>query len=307
MRAVDLFAGAGGWTEGARLAGVEVVAAINHWPAAVEWHARNHPETAHFCQDAALLDPRALPAFDVLLASPECRGHARARGKERPHHDGSRATAWCVVNIVEVTRPALVCVENVPDFATWALYGLWRAALVKLGYKVAERTLRADNFGVPQERERLIVTAVRDSARPVHVEPPRQAPIPFRTVAELDAGDWSHVEKPGRAPATLARIRASRERYGDTFLIPYYGSARVGRSLDRPIGTLTTRARYAIVDGDRMRMLTRRETARAMSFRDDYALPDVSKLWNHLLGNAVPPLLGAAVLRQAVDGLRSAA
>ncbi|HEY0883298.1 MAG TPA: DNA cytosine methyltransferase, partial [Archangium sp.] len=56
MRAVDLFAGAGGWTTGARAAGVRVLMAVNHWPRAVESHAANHPETEHVCQDLALFD-----------------------------------------------------------------------------------------------------------------------------------------------------------------------------------------------------------------------------------------------------------
>lgn len=50
MRAIDLFAGAGGFSTGAQMAGVEVVWAANHWPVAVETHAANHPETAHVCQ-----------------------------------------------------------------------------------------------------------------------------------------------------------------------------------------------------------------------------------------------------------------
>ena len=38
MKAIDLFAGAGGFSEGARAAGVNVVWAANHWPAAVAVH-----------------------------------------------------------------------------------------------------------------------------------------------------------------------------------------------------------------------------------------------------------------------------
>lgn len=49
--AIDLFAGLGGWSAGARAAGVQVLWAANHWPVAVEWHSANHPETQHVCQD----------------------------------------------------------------------------------------------------------------------------------------------------------------------------------------------------------------------------------------------------------------
>lgn len=51
MRAIDLFAGAGGFSTGAVMAGIDVVWAANHWGLAVRLHAANHPQTAHACQD----------------------------------------------------------------------------------------------------------------------------------------------------------------------------------------------------------------------------------------------------------------
>lgn len=45
MKAIDLFAGWGGFTLGAEQAGATVVWAGNHWPLAVEAHAQNHPRT----------------------------------------------------------------------------------------------------------------------------------------------------------------------------------------------------------------------------------------------------------------------
>ena len=87
MNAIDLFSGAGGFSTGAVMAGVPVVWAANHWPAAVQVHANNHPNTAHVCQDLQQADWTLVPPHDLLLASPACQGHSRARGKDRPHHD----------------------------------------------------------------------------------------------------------------------------------------------------------------------------------------------------------------------------
>ena len=47
MKAIDLFAGAGGFTEGADKAGIQVVWAANHWPLAIEYHLADHPCTQH--------------------------------------------------------------------------------------------------------------------------------------------------------------------------------------------------------------------------------------------------------------------
>ena len=50
MIGIDLFAGAGGTSTGAMMAGVNIVWAANHNPEAVKYHAINHPNSAHTCQ-----------------------------------------------------------------------------------------------------------------------------------------------------------------------------------------------------------------------------------------------------------------
>ncbi len=138
MRAIDLFSGMGGFSLGAEQAGCSVEWAANHWPSAVDWYTRNHPSTRVQCQDLHLADWHSLPAYDVLLASPACQGHTWARGKDRPQHDTSRATAWAVVSAVEAGRPPLVVVENVDQMRTWPLYNVWKSALEALGYSITE-------------------------------------------------------------------------------------------------------------------------------------------------------------------------
>jgi DNA (cytosine-5)-methyltransferase 1 len=298
MRAVDLFSGAGGFSEGARLAGLDVVACVNHWRTACDTHDANFPHMRATCQDAALMDPRDLPEFDILLASPACQGHTPARGKERPHHDATRATAWCVVNTVEVTRPKTFIVENVPAFLKWTLYRPWAEALRLLGYRLTENILDASVFGVPQERVRVFIVGTRvGAAKWIHA--PNRQPIAAESILDAD-GAWTAVQKPGRAAATLARIDASRRRYGHRFLIPFYSATKIGRPLTRPIGTVTTKDRYALVDGDQMRMLTVAEYQRAMGFRDAYVLTGSRADQVKQLGNAVCPPVATRILRELV-------
>jgi DNA (cytosine-5)-methyltransferase 1 len=125
-------------------------------------------------------------------------------------------------------------------------------------------------------------------------------------VLDFDSGTWSPIDKPGRAANTLARIAAGRAAFGsEPFVAPYYGSGSgtTGRSLDRPLGTVTTRDRWSLIDGDRMRMLTVAEYAGAMGFPADYALEVSRRQAVHLLGNAVPPPLAAHVVRQVAAEL----
>lgn len=306
MRVADLFAGAGGFTLGAALAGCTVVWASNHWPIAVEVHQQNHPDTLHVCQDLTLADWRQVPRHDVLVASPSCQGHSKARGKERPHHDASRATAWAVVDAVESCRPEALVVENVEGFRRWRLYRTWKQALRELGYALEEHVVDAADLGVPQHRRRLFVVGVRGLA-PVGLQLPTRPRVPAASVMRWDLGRWSKVHKKGRSPKTLARIAQGRLDHGDRFLVAYYGTERGGRSLQQPLGTVTTRDRFAVVDGDRMRMLHLEEYREAMGFPSSYHLPDDHKLALHLLGNAVVPRVAGDVVGGLVARLRGAA
>lgn len=302
MNAIDLFAGAGGFSTGARMAGVSVVWAANHWRHAVDIHALNHPETAHSCQDLHQADWSQVPAHDILLASPACQGHTRARGKERPHHDATRSTAWAVVSALEYHRPSVALVENVPEYTRWLLFTAWCQAVNALGYAIAPHVVDSADHGVPQQRVRLFLVLTR-SDHPLHLNLPKRKHAAAANFIRLDAGKWSVVNRPGRSAATLARIASGRQRHGERFLIAYYGNEKGGRSLSRPIGTITTRDRWAIVDGDRMRMISVDEAREAMGFPADYRLPERSKDAMHMLGNAVVPV----VARDILNALRAAA
>lgn len=287
LTAIDLFAGLGGSSHGARLAGCKVKWAANHWKAACDFHRLNHPDVEVVCQDLRQFDYSRAPRHDLLLASPECRGHTIARGKERKHHDESRSTAWAVIDCAECHLPSIIITENVPEFLRWQLYPAWEMALHRLGYSLAPFIIDAADHGVPQNRKRVYVVGTR-TKNPITLRLPKRDHVPASSFI-----DWSLPTSPirrrGRSRKTLKRIAASRPVFGDRFLLPYYSSAIRGRSLDRPLGTVTTRDRFGLIDGDRMRMLNVHENRAAMGFPATYILPENEDLAVHLLGNAVCP------------------
>jgi DNA (cytosine-5)-methyltransferase 1 len=297
MNAIDLFAGAGGFSTGATMAGCRVVWAANHWRAAVDIHASNHPGTDHACQDLHQTDWTQVPAHDLLLASPACQGHSKARGRERAHHDAQRSTAWAVVSAAECHRPAAFVVENVPEFAKWTLYPAWCAAMHALGYAMTPQIIDAANHGVPQHRRRLFIVGTR-SKHPIELALPQRQHVAATRVIDFRAGAWAEVARAGRACRTLARVEAGRREHGRRFLIAYYGNEFGGRSLARPLGTVTTRDRYAVVDDDRMRMLSADEYRKAMGFPDGYKLPEQHRAAVHMLGNAVVPQVACDVIQE---------
>ena len=295
MKVIDLFAGAGGFSEGAKQAGCKVVWAANHWEEAVKVHAINHPETTHSCQDLQQADFSGLPDYDVLLASPSCQGHSRARGTDKPRHDSARSTAWAVVSCVEATLPKAFVVENVVEFTNWILFDNWASSLKKLGYSLKVNTLNAMEFGVPQSRERVFITGSRLGPA-LEVKSPELPHVPFKNIVDPSAGGWSCVAE--KADSTKSQWMRGAVVHGTEFLIAYYGNEKFGRSLNKPLGTVTTKERFALVNGKNMRMLTRSEYTAAMGFPSDYRLPKSKTKAVHMLGNAVCPPVAKSILLQ---------
>jgi DNA (cytosine-5)-methyltransferase 1 len=305
--AVDLFAGAGGMTAAARLAGLRVAWAANHWPFAVEAHSLNHPETSHVCQDLRQADWSRLPRHDIMLAAPCCQGNSNAsqpkRRADRRFHDTSRATAWAVVDAVETCLPKVVVVENVPEFRTaWNKYGLWRQALESDGYTLSEHVLTATHYGVPQRRTRLFVIGIlgRLGAAPAPERPrPRREPA-FGPCIEWDTGDWRPLSAASRG--AQLRMTVAKRRHGRRVLSQHTTNHR-GVSLDEPIRTITTQDHWVVVDGGRYRPLTIREQCAGMGFPLDYRWPANANRRDAVvaLGNAVVPAMGKAVIEAALD------
>lgn len=310
LRAVDLFAGWGGFTLGANAAGVDVVYAANHWPLAVEAHARNHPKTIHVCQDLRQADWSALPAYDVLLASPCCQGNSRAgrparskSGHVRYKHDALRATAWAVIDCVEVTHPKAILIENVGEIREWNKYDLWCEALQREGYTVSEAVLNAADFGVPQLRERLFIAAVRDGEAFDFDSVARSTPdrdVGFGDCVEWDAGKWQPFAKARGAEARLRLKAASRlgRAIVQSVSLRTRAKAATGLSVDEPLRTITTKNQWSAVKDGRYRPFTLREYARGMGFPDWYRWPEGAGRNNTImgLGNAVCPPVATALI-----------
>ncbi len=297
MRTVDLFAGAGGFSTGARMAGAKVVWAANHWKLAVQVHHANHPEATHLCQDLHQADWTKVPEHDLLLASPACQGHSTASQPGRKYrHDADRATAWAIVSAVECHMPKFLVVENVALFRKWVLFDLWCEALRRFGYHLEEHLLDAADFGVPQNRKRLFIVGTR-GPRPLGLSFEKIPHVGSRSFLDLDGDGWSPIQRKGRSKNALARIARGRSRLGHSFLTQHVTN-HPGRSLDRPIGTITTKDQWCVVRGREMRSLRVSEVSAAMGFPPGYELAGNRADKIKLLGNAVAPLVARDIVRK---------
>lgn len=173
LTVTDQFCGAGGSSLGATAAGAQVVLAMNHWKLAVETHNTNFPDTLHDCVDISACDPRRYPHTDILITSPECTGHSRAKGKKHkqqaqlhlwekptidPAAERSRATMLDVPRFAEYHQYECIIVENVVEAREWILFDEWLLMMQKLGYQW-ETVYFNSMFAhpTPQSRDRMYV------------------------------------------------------------------------------------------------------------------------------------------------------
>ena len=313
IRCIDLFCGAGGSSCGARAAGVEPVAGVDMWPLAIQAYQSNNPNARTYPQALEHLDPhklvREVGPVHIMLASPECTNHSVAKGNGK-RDKGSQRTAFQVIRFAEVLQSRWLVIENVAKMKQWSEYRKWLRQLKEIGYKYPlEVVLDAQDYGVAQSRKRLFI--ICDLEREVSVPPKHGGRRPtVRSVLTTTDGDgrkWAFqpLNKEGRAEATLERAaRAIREvGKNDEFLMVYYGTDGAGgwQTLDRPLRTITTLDRFALVRpncrGHEMRMLQPPELAAAMGFPEDYIWPETARRNKiKMIGNAVcPPVMQAIV------------
>jgi DNA (cytosine-5)-methyltransferase 1 len=163
---IDLFCGAGGLSDGFRQAGYHVLAGNDFFDAAGETYAQTHREakflpgpiqdyTASDFLKAASLRPGEL---DVLVGGPPCQGFS-VYNHQRGLHDERSSLYREYLRVVEGLQPNWVVLENVTGM-TSAGGGAAVHAIIKglnsLGYDVRSEILRAEEFGVPQERRRIV-------------------------------------------------------------------------------------------------------------------------------------------------------
>lgn len=173
LSAIDLFAGAGGLTEGFRQAGFRCLAANDFDSAAAKTFKASHPEATFIegkiekISNGLLREVAGVAKgdLDVLLGGPPCQAFS-VYNHQRGFHDERSGLFREYLRIVDGLMPQFVVMENVTGIKS---VGNGRAvteiteSLQKLGYFVEHRILKAEEYGVPQERRRIFFIGSRDS------------------------------------------------------------------------------------------------------------------------------------------------
>ena len=250
----------------------------------------------HKCvvQDIKSLDIASLPDFDVLIGGFPCQSFSiSAQNPPRLGYKDERGMLFFeMVKILRERHPRFFIAENVKGLLSankGKAFPMIIEEFENAGYKVVHKLLNAEECGVPQRRQRVVIVGFRDEDDYNRFNYPM--PINNRKtlgdVIDLSADcddKWFFSQK------AVDGMMAVREKMN---------KGRV-QNLDEPCNTISSHLAKVSLNStdpvrlvnDRYRRITPRECARIQSFPDSFVLDSVSEARQYkAIGNAVPPVM----------------
>jgi len=188
LKAIDLFAGAGGFSLGLQQAGIDVVAAVEIDKFCVDTLEANKATSfpkmkiiqADICTLSGeyLLDQVGLAKgqIDMLVGGPPCQGFSTASSRCSATDPRSKLM-WQFVRLVKEIKPRYFVIENVRGIMSFKdFFRLLLKTLEKCGYVVRFNLLDCVSYGVPQRRQRVLIDGARSD---LNVMPVYPAPTHF--------------------------------------------------------------------------------------------------------------------------------
>lgn len=330
---VDLFCGVGGLTHGLQLAGLNVVAGIDFEESCRYAYEQNN--NAQFIQrDITTIEPREIEELfpenntKILAGCAPCQPFSKYTNRYRK--DGYQDDKWRLLyyfgNIVEQIQPEIVAMENVPELRSTDVFSDFVNKLNELNYHVWYSVVFCPNYGVPQNRKRLVLLAsnlgnirlIHPTHQPENYVTVRDviADLPALEAGQTDKNDLLHTST-RLSEKNIKRIKASvpggtwREWDKELQLKCHkkdsgtsYPSVYGRMEWDKPSPTITTQF-YGYGNGrfghpEQNRAISLREGAILQSFPRNYQFinegaPLNKRCLGIQIGNAVPVELGRAI------------
>lgn len=327
-RLVSLFSGCGGMDKGFENAGYERVWANDFDKDAQAVFRLNLGEIDG--RDITKVPVEDIPACDIITAGFPCQPFSNA-GNRRGVYDARGELYLECLRIIEHKKPKVVLFENVKGLLSSKhqsgknLIEVIKEDLEELGYRINYKIVNAADYGVPQNRERMILIGLREDLNQtfefppaqkdksgltlrnlldVPLEVPNQTFWPYSPQAQAmvemipEGGSWKSIPY-DKLPPRFQRIRDDMKRYHAPNFYRRF-------SRDEINGTITASAQpenCGITHPTENRRYTIREIARIQTFPDDFifidgSLKDIVAMYK-VIGNAVPCHL-AEVLANAI-------
>ena len=339
---IDLFCGIGGFSYGFEMTKkYKTLLGVDFWDVALNTFKLNHPSTNVAQGDIRELDEEFFRKYegkvDVIIAGPPCQGFSMS-GK-RDVLDVRNSLFKEVMRVVNVVKPKVVVIENVVGLLSMKtpegkeVKDEIENDLRKMGYFVEHKVLTASEYGVPQNRKRVIFIASRknnivfpeakygEGKQSVVTVGDALGNIPNEGTEYLEAKteyqrlmsgrkDILNHEPIRHAPLIVKRMHSVPQggNWQDIPLELGQGGGKHSNNYrrlksDEPSITIKHVSKSMIIHPIYDRTPTIREVARIQSFNDDFELTGTKYDQHQQLANAVPPILGKAIAESVLDML----
>lgn len=320
LKALDLFSGCGGLTQGLKEAGFEVLGAVDIDLLAVETYKANHPEVHVWQKDIRDLKTSEIKKtlrlkkgeLDLLAGCPPCQGFSTLRtlNGALQINDPRNNLLLEFQRVIEELRPRNIMLENVPGLAQDYRFKEFVLKMETLGYIGEHKILNAADYGVPQRRHRLIYLAGL-GRKILFAEPLKTKKTVREVLGKLpkagNSGDAVHDLKENRTPKVLELIKRIPKNGGSRIDLPQEDQLPChirckgfkdvyGRmAWDKVAPTITSgcfnpsKGRFLHPEEDRA--ITMREAALLQGFPKKYKFPNSNNksAIALMIGNALPP------------------
>lgn len=334
-RLVSLFSGCGGMDKGFEDAGYSRVWANDFDKDAQAVFKLNLGEIDG--RDITQVPVEDIPECDIITAGFPCQPFSNAGNRRGVYDERGELYLECL-RIIESKHPRAVLFENVKGLLSSKhqsgkkLIDVIKEDLENLGYRVNYKVVNASDYGVPQNRERMILVGLREDVGKTFEFPPVQedkSKLTLRNVLDVpedapnqnsywpyspqaqnmieqipEGGSWKSIPYEKLSPR-FQRIRDDMKRYHAPNFYRRF-------SRDEINGTITASAQpenCGITHPTKNRRYTIREIARIQTFPDDFLFIDESQkdivAMYKVIGNAVPchlaEVIASAIYEQAFE------
>lgn len=316
---IDLFSGAGGLSCGLVMAGFTPVASVEIMPEAVETYKYNFINKKGFNEKVETRDIRTQEVkeelyktignqhIDLIVGGFPCQGFSMAGN--RVVSDPRNSLYLEMLEIVKNVQPDYVVMENVEGLRSM-LDGKVETQIIndykEIGYEINVTTLNAADYGVAQQRKRVIFIGNRIGNKNYHPKPLYE-PNNYKTLGSAIYKYMNIDEDKSINHVFTRHTEDMKKRLANvpegSSLFKNYSDSWKKSPWDKPSCTIKENHGSVNIHPKLPRVLTARELAAIQSFPDDFIFQGAKKWQLVQIGNAVPPLLGKAIGLSVEKGL----
>ncbi|MCI6407605.1 DNA cytosine methyltransferase [Veillonella caviae] len=284
IKFIDLFAGIGGIRKGFEDKNTECVFSSEWDKYAAQTYEANYGEKPY--GDITKINEKDIPDHDILLAGFPCQPFSNIGKRQGFAHETQGTLFFDVLRILKEKRPQAFLLENVKGLVNHdkgnTFKVIQKALSEELGYTIYHKVLDAQDFGLPQRRERIIIVGFRPDLDVTDFQFPKGSNkrVPVKDILESNPKGYSISEH-------LQQTYLFKKDDGKPQIVNKNSTIQVNtlvasyHKIQRLTGTF-------IQDGDTgLRLYSQLEAKRLMGFPDDFIVPVSRTQMYRQFGNSV--------------------